>query len=76
MSSIENEYNQMEQDNYEEFLEFKEWRDRERGIVEGSPIGDTLHPKTIKSYSKSRFTYTRFSLLRIQKIGRANAQDV
>jgi hypothetical protein len=52
MSSIENEYNQQQEEDYQEFLDFKERRDRERGIVEGHPIGDTLHPKTVKSYSK------------------------
>ena len=52
MSSIENEYNQQQEEEYEEYRDWKERHDREKGIIEGSPIGDTLHPKTIKSYSK------------------------
>lgn len=52
-SSIENEYNQQQEEDYQEFLEFKERRDREKGILpEGYPIGDTVHPKSIKSYAK------------------------
>ena len=36
-----------------EYLEFKEKRDRKKGILpEGYPFGDTLHPKTVKSYAK------------------------
>ena len=43
----------MEEDSYQEFLDFKERRDREKGILpEGHIIGETLNPKTIKSYSK------------------------
>jgi hypothetical protein len=53
MSSIENEYNRQQQEDYEEFLEFKEKRDRAKGLLpEGFPIGDTLHEKTVKSYAK------------------------
>jgi hypothetical protein len=52
-SSIENEYKQQQDEDYEEYLEFKEKRDREKGILpEGYPIGETLHPKTVKSYTK------------------------
>jgi hypothetical protein len=51
-SNIENEYNQQQEDDYQEYLEFKEKRDRDKGIIEGHPIGDTLHPLTIKSYAK------------------------
>jgi hypothetical protein len=53
MSSIENEYRQQQGEDYQEYLEFKEKRDRKKGILpEGYPIGDTLHPKTVKSYAK------------------------
>ena len=53
MSSIENEYNQKQEEDYQEFLEFKERRDRAKGILpEGYAIGETLHPKTVKSYTK------------------------
>ena len=53
MSSLENEYKQMQHEDYEEYLAFKEKRDREKGILpEGYPIGDTLHEKTVKSYTK------------------------
>ena len=52
-SSIENEYNQQQDEDYQEFLEFKERRDREKGVLpEGYPIGETLHSKTVKSYAK------------------------
>jgi hypothetical protein len=52
-SNIENEYNQQEEEKYEEFRDWKERHDREKGILpEGYPIGETLHPKTVKSYAK------------------------
>lgn len=52
-TSIENEYKQQEEEDYQEYLDFKEKRDREKGILpEGYPIGDTLHPLTVKSYTK------------------------
>jgi hypothetical protein len=53
MSSIENEYKQQQEEDYQEYLDFKEKRDREKGILpEGYPIGDTLHERTVKSYAK------------------------
>jgi hypothetical protein len=53
MSSIENEYKAYQEDDYQEYLEFKEKRDRAKGILpEGYPIGDSVHPLTIKSYEK------------------------
>ena len=33
MSSIENEYRQQQGDDYQEYLEFKEKRDRKKGIL-------------------------------------------
>jgi hypothetical protein len=51
-SSIENEYKQQEDEDYEDYRDWKERRDREKGILpEGYPIGDTLHPDTVKSYA-------------------------
>ena len=53
MSSIENQYNEQQEDQYAEFLEFKEKRNRELGLqVDGSPLGDSVHKLTIKSYQK------------------------
>jgi hypothetical protein len=53
MSSIENQYNEQQEEDYAEFLEFKEKRNRELGLqVDGSPLGDSVHPLTIKSYAK------------------------
>ena len=53
MSSIENQYNEHQEEQYAEFLEFKEKRNRELGLqVDGSPLGDSVHKGTIKSYQK------------------------
>jgi hypothetical protein len=53
MSSIENQYNEQQENDLAEFLEFKEKRNRELGLqVDGSPLGDSVHKDTIKSYSK------------------------
>lgn len=53
MSSIQNKYNEQQEEDYAEFLEFKEKRNRELGLqVEGSPLGDSVHKGTIKSYEK------------------------
>jgi hypothetical protein len=44
---------QQQEEDYQEYLDFKEKRDREKGILpEGYPIGDTLHERTVKSYAK------------------------
>ncbi|MGI8831518.1 MAG: hypothetical protein ACR2IS_02640 [Nitrososphaeraceae archaeon] len=53
MSNIQNEYNEHQEEEYAEFLEFKEKRNRELGLqVDGSPLGDSVHKGTIKSYEK------------------------
>jgi hypothetical protein len=53
MSSIENQYNEQQEQDFAEYLEFKEKRNRELGLqVDGSSLGDSVHPLTIKSYSK------------------------
>lgn len=83
MSSIENEFNQQQQEDYEEFLEFKERRDREKGILpEGYPIGDTVNPKSVKSYAKlglafpdSVYFASRRSTERMLKMHRALAAE-
>jgi hypothetical protein len=53
MSSIYNEYNQNNDEEFEEFLKWKENRLKEQGIEVGaSPLGDSIHEKTIESYKK------------------------
>lgn len=55
MSSIENRFREHQEDEYAEFLEFKEKKMREKGILpDGSPLGDSVHRDTIKSYAKLR----------------------
>lgn len=53
MSVINNEYKAYQEDDYQEYLEFKEKRDRAKGILpDGSILGDSVHPLTEKSYNK------------------------
>ena len=53
MSSIENQYNEKQEEDYNEFVDWKGKRNRELGLqVDGSPLGDSVHKGTIKSYQK------------------------
>lgn len=50
MSSIQHEYNEHQEEEYAEFLEFNEKRNMELGLqVDGSPLVDSVHKYTIKS---------------------------
>jgi hypothetical protein len=51
--SFEGYYNQLEKEEFDEWKDEKEKKLREQGILpEGFPIGQTLHPLTVKSYAK------------------------
>jgi hypothetical protein len=51
--SFEGYYKQQEEEDFNEWKDEKEKKLREQGILpEGYPIGQTLHPLTVKSYAK------------------------
>ena len=53
MSSIENQYNKQQQQDFDEFMEYKERKNRQLGLqVDGSILGESVHKDTIRSYDK------------------------
>jgi hypothetical protein len=57
MSSIEREFSEHTDQEFQEFLEFKEKRLREKGLLgDGSPLGDSVHKDTLKSYNKLKLS--------------------
>ena len=50
--SFEGYYNQLEKEEFDEWKDEKQKKLKEQGILpEGYPIGQTLHPLTVKSYA-------------------------
>jgi hypothetical protein len=53
INEIQNEYQEQDEEDFEEFKEWKAKERREKGILEdGSPLGESVHKDTIKSYAK------------------------